>query len=81
MPRRNIKITDDVFDRLNEDRQARDLSWSGYLATLHREATGEDVGTDVPTPDEFEDRVRSIVDDAVERTARRTADELESRLR
>lgn len=68
MPRRNIKIDDDVFDRLNADRKERGYSWSVYLKRIHEVAT--DKPANVLPDDERERLADDVADEVVDRLLR-----------
>lgn len=93
--RRNIKVGEDVFERLNDERQDRGLSWPAFLDQLHEDAIKAEALTNEirrlreDLDDVVTDRVERIVAREVEaaldrhgeRLAEDVADELAGRAR
>lgn len=78
----SITVPEYLLDRLDRHRHG-----GGYAEAIEGlidrvEGDGDTEPTDEPlTPAEFESRMRDIADDIASTTSKRTADELENRLR
>jgi hypothetical protein len=77
-----ITVPEYLLDRLDRHRDD-DGGRPGYAETIETllDRVESDGGTDALTAEEFESRMREYADDIASTTSKRTADELENRLR
>jgi len=78
MTRKNLKVTEDVFEQHNEQRKEKGLTWSEYLRRLEFEdGSSTDSDTDVSYPDEVDlSPVLNRLDDIEAQLPRKVAEEL-----